>query len=622
MAARKPQRGGPKKKTFQRPGRFWIYALIFVGLLFAIDVIDHLRKKEIVPYSQIKADINAGRIAKVWLDTQSIRAETKGPDTRTLTAVRVEDADLTKALDAQGVVYEANLETGYLRDFLFTWVLPIAFLFFLWRFVLGNMFKQGPPGLAAFGKSKARLVGDTKIKTSFKDVAGCDEAKEELKEIIDFLKRPEKFRELGGHIPKGVLLVGPPGTGKTLLARAVAGEASVPFFQISGSDFVEMFVGVGAARVRDLFQEAQKNSPCIVFIDELDAIAKSRSGAAGFQGNDEREQTLNQILVEMDGFDNHGGVIIMAATNRPEVLDPAILRPGRFDRQIVVDRPDLKGREEILKVHAAKIKLDPSVDLRVFAARTPGFSGADLANVVNEAALLGVRKDLRSVTKECLEEAIDRVVAGLARKSRVINEKEKRTIAVHEVGHALVGHFTPGSDKIHRISIVPRSSGALGFTMQIPIEDRNLLTESELKRQIRVLLGGRAAEKIIIGEVSSGAHDDLKRASQIVRRMVTEFGMGQSLGLMSTAADRGYLDNPFVRGDGMGLSDDYERRVDEECGALLATEFAEASKIIETHRMLLMRISDELLKKETLEADDFERLVGAVAGPTSSTITA
>ena len=590
-----------------------IIATLTVGAIYASSYFTGTLHAKIVPYSLLKNEIKEGKVSQVFIGSSTIEAVVK-EENKHLVAVRVDDKDLVPLLEGKAVAFEGRNESNWVEDFLLSWVLPLVGMFLIWQFFMGRMFKQGgPAGLMAFGKSKARLVGNLtdKEKTTFGDVAGCDEAKEELKEIVDFLKTPEKFLAIGGRIPKGVLLVGPPGTGKTLLARAVAGEAQVAFLQLSGSDFVEMFVGVGAARVRDLFKEAQKNSPCIIFIDELDAIAKSRAGG-GFQTNDEREQTLNQILVEMDGFDNHSGVILMAATNRPEVLDPAILRPGRFDRQIVVDRPDLKGREAILAVHARKVKTEPGIDLAEVAARTPGFSGADLANVVNEAALLAVRRGQTLVSRACFEEAIDRVVAGLARKSRVISESEKRTISIHEVGHALVAEFTSGADKVHRISIVPRSSGALGFTMQIPQEDRHLMSEKQLKTMVRVLLGGRAAEHVVIGEITSGAQDDLKRASGIVRRMIVEFGMSRSLGLVSLANnDPQFLNNPFVRDESWPLSDTLIQSIDQETRGLLDEEFENACNILRNNRPLLDKLVTLLLEKETLESADLKQLVAS-----------
>ncbi len=603
---KKNQKSGRFSKT--SPGFFWFIVLTLVGLYFASQFSENLQS-QVVIYSELKEKIKAGEISKVILTPDTVEGLTKSEPQKRFVALRVEDSDLVPLLETKLVAYEGRSTGGGLQDFLFTWVLPLILMFFLWQFLLGRAFKQGPPGLMTFGKSKARLVTQKKEKTTFADVAGAEEAKEELREVIDFLKTPQKFLDIGGRIPKGVLLVGPPGTGKTLLARAVAGESGVSFMQLSGSDFVEMFVGVGAARVRDLFSEAQKNAPCIVFIDELDAIAKSR-GFGGMQSNDEREQTLNQILVEMDGFDNHAGVIIMAATNRPEVLDPAILRPGRFDRHIVVNKPDIKEREAILKVHVLKVKLAEDVNLATVASRTPGFSGADLANVVNEAALLAVRKNLKTVNGSCFEDAIDRVIAGLAKKNRVINEPEKRIIAVHESGHALVANKTAGADKVHRISIVPRSSGALGFTLQIPEEDRHLMTAGQLRSMIRVLLGGRAAESLVFGEVTSGAQDDLRRATTIAKRMISEFGMGKSVGLVSLMpGSTGFLENPFGRDESLPVSEELANKIDKEVRGILDEEFENAQKILTQYRAVLDRITNDLLKKETLEANDFLALV-------------
>jgi cell division protease FtsH len=447
---------------------------------------------------------------------------------------------------------------------------------------------------------------------TFADVAGQDEAKEELQEVIEFLKNAEKFHHLGGKLPKGVLLVGPPGTGKTLLAKAVAGEAKVTFFSISGSAFVELFVGMGAARVRDLFAQAQSKAPCIVFIDELDALGKARGIGGPMGGHDEREQTLNQLLVEMDGFDTQKGVIILAATNRPEILDPALLRPGRFDRHVLVDRPDRHGREAILRVHAKGVKLAADIDFTVIAQRTPGFVGADLANVVNEAALLAARKNKTQVEMVDFEEAIDRVVAGLEKKNRVINPRERQIVAVHETGHALVSAFTPGADKVHKISIVPRGIGALGYTQQLPTEDRYLMTREELEGRIDVLFGGRAAEQLVFGHVSTGAHDDLRRATEIARAMVLEYGMGDALGLMTFPRQR----HPGLGGNGAYMPDgnrEYSEAtaeaLDDETKKILDTRLQRVLQLLRDKRPLLDRVSTALLEKEMLDRSEFERLV-------------
>ncbi|MEJ2070794.1 MAG: ATP-dependent zinc metalloprotease FtsH [Syntrophobacterales bacterium] len=449
--------------------------------------------------------------------------------------VRMEDRDLLKRLDKQGIKYRALPERAWLTALL-SWLLPMLLLIGLWLFIFRRI-GAGPGGIMSIGKSKARVYVEDETKVTFADAAGVEEAEEELKEIIEFLKNPGKFQVLGGKIPKGVLLVGPPGTGKTLLARAVAGEAGVPFLSLTGSDFVEMFVGVGAARVRDLFQQAQEKAPAIIFIDELDALGKAR-GMSPLSGHEERENTLNQLLSEMDGFDTRKGVILMAATNRPEILDPALIRPGRFDRQILVDRPSLPGREDILKVHAREVKLDPDVNLRTLAARTPGMVGSDLANIVNEAALLAARKNRTAVSMNDFEEAIDRVVAGLEKRNRMMNPREKEIVAYHETGHALVAEGLPNVDPVHRVSIIPRGIGSLGYTMQLPTEDRYLMTKSELEDRMVVMLGGRVAEEVHFGEISTGAQNDLYRATDIARSMVREYGMSERLGPLTFERER------------------------------------------------------------------------------------
>jgi cell division protease FtsH len=468
---------------------------------------------------------------------------------------------------------------------------------------------QGPPGVMAFGKSRARVHMEPDTSVTFADAAGIDEAVEELQEIVEFLKTPEKYRRLGGRIPKGVLLVGPPGTGKTLLARATAGEAGVTFFSLSGSEFVEMFVGVGAARVRDLFQQAAQKAPCIIFIDELDALGKSRgSGVVG--GHDEREQTLNQLLAEMDGFDARAGLIIMAATNRPEILDPALLRPGRFDRQVLVDRPDKRGREKILRIHARNVKLGPDVDLEAIAARTPGFAGADLANVVNEAALLAARRDKDHVTRHEFEEAIERVVAGLAKKSRRINDREKEIVAFHEAGHALVSWMLPFADRVSKVSIIPRGLGALGYTLQLPIEDRYLLTRSELRDRMAGLLGGRVAEEEVFGEPSTGASNDLQHATGVARMMVRDYGMSETLGPVSLGDERGpsFLG---VKGlEARTYSEHTALEVDREVHAMVVEAQERARELVRLHRDKLDVMAARLLAAETVEEAEIERMWG------------
>jgi cell division protease FtsH len=466
-------------------------------------------------------------------------------------------------------------------------------------------------GMLSFGKSRGKLFQEKDVSVSFADVAGVDEAKVELLEIIEFLKGPEKYRSLGAKIPKGVLLVGPPGTGKTLLARAVAGEAGVPFISINGSEFVEMFVGVGAARVRDLFQQAEKTAPCSVFIDELDAIGRSRSGAAMAGAHEEREQTLNQLLVELDGFEPKKAVIIMSATNRPEILDPALLRPGRFDRQILVDRPDRAGRAQILSVHIKHVKLDTDVDLDVLAARTPGFAGADLANLVNEAALLAARRNRSSVSMREFSDAIDRVVAGLEKKSRLITEHEKRRVAYHEAGHALSSVLSGSDEHVHKISIIPRGLSALGYTMQLPERDRYLVTQSELQTKLVGLLGGRAAEQLVFGEASTGASNDLKRATELARSMVTEFGMSDAVGLVSVARERmsPFLSGPGAAGAGVDGGEKLANTVDAEVRRLVDEAYNAALQLLREHRPALEKLATRLIEVEQLEGEELAELL-------------
>jgi cell division protease FtsH len=487
-------------------------------------------------------------------------------------------------------------------------VLPFVLLFVFWSYILRRMGGAGEQ-VISFGKNRAKLYNETEEKITFNDVAGADEAKVEMIELVEFLKNPGKFQKLGGKLPKGVLLVGPPGTGKTLLARATAGEANVPFLSLSGSDFVEMFVGVGAARVRDLFDRAQKKAPCIIFIDEIDAIGRHR-GAGGMIGaHDEREQTLNQLLSEMDGFDTHKGVIIIAATNRPDVLDTALLRPGRFDRQIVVDSPDLKGRLAILRVHTRKLRLAPNVDLEIIAQRTPGFVGADLANICNEAALLAARRNKDVIETIDLEDAIDRVLAGPEKKSRLINEQEKRVVAVHESGHALMALLLPDSDPVTRVSIIPRGIAALGYTMQTPKEDRYLITRTELINRIKVMLGGRAAEDLIFNEISTGAQNDLQKATEFARSMIIEYGMSKRLGLISIPDSES---GPFLRRrfyGGVSVSDETGREIEMEIKTMLDDLYDQTISALRENRAKLEKLSTALLEKETLEKAELIRIV-------------
>ena len=512
------------------------------------------------------------------------------------------DQAFTDFLDQGGFNYEFQAPSVFLQ--LILNILPFALIMGLvYWFVFRRMGAAGA-GPMNMGKNKVKIYDRKEMKTTFADVAGVDEAKDELREIVEFLSNPKKYQRLGGRIPKGVLLLGPPGCGKTLLARAVAGEANVPFFFMSGSEFVEMFVGLGAARVRELFQQAKEKAPALIFLDEIDTIGKGRAGVsgAGFGAHDEREQTLNQLLVEMDGFDASKGVIIMAATNRPDVLDPALVRPGRFDRQVVVDRPDLKGREEILRVHARGVALSSDVDLHTIAARTPGFTGADLENVVNEAALLAARREKNSVTEDELEEAIDRASMGLERKSRVMSEKEKTRVAFHEMGHALVAHYCENLDPVHRITIIPRGTAALGLTMTRPLEDRYLATEPELKDMLAFAMGGRVAEEIVFSEVSTGAQNDLEKATQIARAMVAEYGMSEKIGPQSFGHDD---PNAFF-GGGAKISGATAQTIDEEVARLLTDAHEHAERLLHQHRDLLDRLSRLLLVVETIDGEDLE----------------
>ncbi len=521
----------------------------------------------------------------------------------------VKDDKLLERLVNAGVKTEGNFKANGLRNFVLNWILPFIVLMALWGF----MFKKMGPGnpMLEIGRNKAKILSEVPDNpVRFTDVAGVDEAVEEVKELVEFLKNPRKYTRLGGKLPKGVLLVGPPGTGKTLLAKAVAGEAGVPFFSMSGSDFVEMFVGVGAARVRDLFTQAKSHAPCIIFIDEIDAIGKSRAQNAAYSGGyDERENTLNQLLVEMDGFDAGVGVIIMGATNRPDVLDPALLRPGRFDRQVLVDKPDMKGREAIFRVHTRNLKLSPEVDLKRLAAQTPGFAGAEIANVCNEAAILAVRNNHDEVTMQDFEAAIERVIAGLEKKNKLINEKERRIVAYHESGHAIVGYFTPGADEIQKVSIVPRGLGALGYTLQMPLEDRYLMSKSELLGKIKGLLGGRAAEEIVLGEVSTGASNDLEKVAQLVKNMITVYGMSEKMPNLSLVSRSG----PGFLGEGTGLerrSEYIERMIDEEVTSIISSCYEEAKKLLTEKRDLLEKMASVLLEKEVISYREIEELLG------------
>jgi len=525
-------------------------------------------------------------------------------------AVRLEDPDLVKLLAKNNISYKAVQEKTWLTSLL-SWVFPFLLLIAIWIYFFRKIGAGGAGGLMTVGKSKAKVYVLDETKVTFQDVAGVEEAEEELKEIIEFLKTPAKFQVLGGSLPKGVLLVGPPGTGKTLLARAVAGEAGVPFMSLSGSDFVEMFVGVGAARVRDLFATAQEKAPCIIFIDELDAIGKAR-GFSPMGGPEERENTLNQMLSEMDGFDTRKGVIIMAATNRPEILDPALIRPGRFDRHILVDRPSLKGREDILRIHTRTIKISPEVNLHTLAARTPGMVGSDLANIVNEAALLAARRNKESVEMDDFEAAIDRVVAGLEKRNRVMNPKEKEIVAYHETGHALVAEALPTTDRVHRVSIIPRGIGALGYTMQLPTEDRYLMTKTELEDRMAVMMGGRVAEELTFNEISTGAQNDLYRATDIARSMIREYGMSEKLGPITFERERRplFLDTMMPPGS-KDYSEATAQEIDQEVSVLVNRAHQRAKDVLEKDREALEKAAKILLVKEVLEGEELREILNS-----------
>ncbi len=574
------------------------------------------------PYSMFIHRIQEQEVVRASVGQNEIRYQVKdsvtGEDGDVYTTTPIFDLQLPQLLEDNGVEFAAvPPPKGQWFSSLLGWVIPPLIFIGVWRFFLARN-GGGPQGALSIGKSKAKVYveGDAG-KITFDDVAGVEEAKTELVEVVDFLKTPKRFTDLGAKIPKGVLLIGPPGTGKTLMAKAVAGEAGVPFFSISGSEFVELFVGVGSSRVRDLFEQAKKQSPCIVFIDELDAIGKSRSSNGMYGGNDEREQTLNQLLTEMDGFEaGDTTVIVLAATNRPETLDPALLRPGRFDRQVLVDRPDLKGREAILKIHAKDVKLSDAVDLKTTATRTPGFAGADLANLVNEAALLAARRNSTMVEQEDFGEAIERVVAGLEKKSRVLNDKEKKIVAYHEVGHALVGAMMPGTDEVEKISIVPRGMAALGYTLQLPTEDRFLRDEDELKGQIATLLGGRSAEEVIFGSITTGASNDLQRATDLAEQMVTTYGMSQVLGPL--AYDRGQR-NTFLDG-GMPnarrpISEETAKAIDEEVKSIVEAGHQRALDILKQNRDLLETLAQQLLEDEVIEGPPLREQLRQVQEP-------
>jgi len=567
-----------------------------------------------ITYSEFKQAVRNGMVAEVTVGEQTIigayKREING--TKAFSTTRIEDPKLLEELDAAGVKYAGEFVSRWVPEVL-GWLLLLLFIFGMWSY-FSRRIGGAEGGVMSFARSKHRVFAEDDVKVSFTDVAGVDEAEQELKEIVEFLKNPRKYTQLGGRIPKGVLLVGPPGTGKTLLARAVAGEAKVPFFSLSGSEFVEMFVGVGAARVRDLFSQAEQKAPCIIFIDELDALGRARVQSP-MGSHEEREQTLNQLLAEMDGFDSRKAIIIMGATNRPEVLDPALLRPGRFDRQVLVDKPDVNGRDAVLRIHTRAVKLSPEVDLRVVAARTAGFAGADLANLVNEAALLAARKDKSAVEMADFDEAIDRLIAGLEKK-RVMSRKEREIVAYHESGHAIVATTIPGLDPVHKISIVQRGFGALGYTMQLPLEDRYLMQRKDLLAQLAVLLGGRTAEEIALGEISTGAQNDLQRATDIARAMVTEWGMSDALGAIHYDGNKRsrFLDIPLGPERG-AYAEDTARLIDGEVKRIMSDAHEHARRILTDKRDVLEAITRRLLDIEVMEGDELRRILGAPPPP-------
>ena len=592
---------------------FWYVVVAVMGIMLLQSLWTESQQTETIPYSTFEQLVDQGRIKRIAIGETYITGEfTEPQDGKNQFVTTRVDPALVERLRGKGVEFDGRVESTLLRDIL-SWILPMLLFLGIWLFLIRKLADRQGMGMGGFmsiGKSKAKVFMEKSTGVTFDDVAGVDEAKEELIEIVEFLKDPDAYGHLGAHIPKGVLLVGPPGTGKTLLARAVAGEAGVPFFSISGSEFVEMFVGVGAARVRDLFEQARQTAPAIIFIDELDALGRARSAMPSAGGHDEREQTLNQLLSELDGFDPSTGVVLLAATNRPEILDPALLRAGRFDRQILVDRPDKAGRVQILKVHLRKIQLAPHVDPEEIAALTTGFSGADLANLVNEAALLATRHKAKSVTMDDFIRAIERIVAGLEKKNRLLNPKEREIVAYHEMGHALVALSLPGVDKVHKVSIIPRGIGSLGYTIQRPTEDRYLMTRAELEDKIAVLLGGRAAEKLIFNHLSTGAADDLAKVTDIARSMVMRFGMDETLGHVSYDSERpGFLGQPQP---GSYLERRYSeataQQIDMAVKVIVMTAFERTLAILKENHTVLEACVKALLTKETLSEEELTAL--------------
>ena len=587
----------------------WYVIAAVIGVILLQQLWAQTTQVEILSYSAFLNDLKAGKIAEVRVSGNYMEGDFKAPENgkRQFVTNRV-PPEIADELQKYGVTFSGVVQSNFLTDLL-SWVLPTALFFGVWWFVIRRMAGQGGAGFMAIGRSKAKVYVETDTKVTFADVAGVDEAKEELKEVVDFLKDPAQYGRLGARVPKGILLVGPPGTGKTLLARAVAGEAAVPFFSINGSEFVEMFVGVGAARVRDLFEQARQKAPAIIFIDELDALGRARGAYQGLGGNDEKEQTLNQLLVELDGFDSRSGLVLLAATNRPEILDPALLRAGRFDRQVLVDRPDKGGRIDILKVHLKGHTLGTDVDPEKIAALTPGFTGADLANLVNEAALIATRRHADTVTMADFTSAVERIVAGLEKRKRILNPQERRVVAHHEMGHTLVAMSLPGTDIVHKVSIIPRGIGALGYTIQRPSEDRFIQTRDELENRICVLLGGRAAEHVIFHHLSTGAADDLAKVTSIARDMITRYGMDERLGPVSYDSDRpAFLPGAPLPMEQRSYSDETAHAIDQAVQRIVERTFARSVALLERQRELLERSAALLLEKETLDEAELEAI--------------
>jgi len=611
-----PNQVDPAQKRMRFSIWYFVAALF---MFFWFQSYTGVQQTEKISYSEFKQWAREGKVESLVVGPEHITGKLKAEDgkpARTFVTVRIEDPELVGQLEQKRIEFSGYVENKWLGTMV-SWLLPLGLFVFVWFFLMKRI-SGGAQGVLSLSKARVKIYGEKDVKVTFADVAGIDEAKGELEEVVEFLKDPEKSQRLGGRIPKGVLLVGAPGTGKTLLARAVAGEAGVMFFSMSGSEFVEMIVGVGAARIRDLFKQAREHAPCIIFLDEMDALGKAR-GLNPMGGHDEREQTLNQLLVEMDGFDTRAGVIILAATNRPDILDPALLRPGRFDRHVAIDKPDIRGREAILKIHAKDVTLSSDVDLKKIAAMTPGFAGADLANLINEAALTAARRGADEVSMAHFQEAADRIMGGLEKRNRIMSQKEKEIVAYHESGHALVAMLLPGTDPVSKISIIPRGIGALGYTQQLPTEDRYLMTRDELLDRLQVLLGGRVAEEVIFGDISTGAQNDLQRASDIARTMVMEYGMSERLGLLT------YTHSPQSRNLDLGLGSnerEYSERtaqdIDEEKSRIMDEAHQKVLLKLKNYRDSLEKLAKTLLEKETIDGDEVKQFAEEVRVRTSA----